>query len=74
MLAVDEHRAVRRFAGAGERNANVGMFRFTGAIHDAAHDSDIEDITPHGDEDEDDFSRIIITFSIQFGILIIILF
>jgi cysteine synthase len=42
LLAVDEDRRRRRLAGAGQRDADVGVLGFAGAVHDAAHDGDIE--------------------------------
>src|SRR5450830_1677375 len=36
-FAIDKHRRGRRFAGAGQADADVGMLRFTGAVDDAAH-------------------------------------
>jgi len=37
VLAVDEHRAVGRFAGAGQADADVGRLRFTRAVDHASH-------------------------------------
>src|SRR5438105_15637228 len=42
LLAIDEHRSRRLLAGAGERNPDVGVFRFTRSVDDAAHDRDVE--------------------------------
>src|ERR1700722_13156214 len=41
-LAVDEDRRGRRFAGAGQRNADVGVLGFARAVDDAAHHRDVE--------------------------------
>src|SRR3984893_2437161 len=41
-LAVDEHRRSRGFAGAGQRDADIGVLGFAGAVDDAAHDRDVE--------------------------------
>src|SRR6266850_7522694 len=41
-LAVDEHGRGRRFAGAGQRDADIGVLGFAGAVDDAAHHSDVE--------------------------------
>src|ERR1700737_4797368 len=41
-LAVDEHRRSRSFAGAGQRDADIGVLGFAGAVDDAAHDRDVE--------------------------------
>src|SRR5579864_5278961 len=40
MLAVDEDRAIGRFAGTGQADADVRRLRFTRAVHDTAHDSE----------------------------------
>src|SRR6185295_18187777 len=37
LLAVDEHRRRRRLAGAGQRDADIGMLRLAWAVDDAAH-------------------------------------
>src|SRR5690606_20453461 len=37
-LAVDEHRCSGRFAGAGQRDADVGVLALAGAVDYAAHD------------------------------------
>ena len=42
LLAVDEHRRGRRFAGARQRDADIGVLGFAGAVDDAAHDRDVE--------------------------------
>src|SRR5262245_55373803 len=42
LLAVDEHRRGRLLAGAGQRDADVGMFGFARAVDDAAHHGDVE--------------------------------
>ena len=42
LLAVDEHRRGRRFAGAGQRDADVGVLGFAGTVDDAAHHRDVE--------------------------------
>src|SRR4249920_2726773 len=38
LLAVDKHRSGRLLAGAGQRDPDIGMLGFPGAVHDAAHD------------------------------------
>src|SRR5215207_6121720 len=38
MKAIDIHRTVRRLAGAGQRDADVGGFGFARPVDDAAHD------------------------------------
>src|SRR5712671_5609737 len=38
VLAVDEHRAARLLAGAGQADADVRRLRFAGTVDDAAHD------------------------------------
>src|ERR1043166_7779896 len=40
VLAVDIYRAVRRLAGAGETDADVGGLRLAGAVDHAAHDGE----------------------------------
>src|SRR5271170_837585 len=35
-------RGFRLFGSAGERNSNVGVLRFAGAVHDAAHHRDLQ--------------------------------
>src|SRR6185312_8275036 len=42
LLAVDEDRRGRLLAGAGERDADVGVLGFAGAVDDAAHYRDVE--------------------------------
>src|SRR3954468_21009925 len=42
LLAVHEHRGGRRFAGAGQGDADVGVLRLAGAIDDATHHCDVE--------------------------------
>jgi len=42
LLAVDEHGCGRRFAGAGQGDADIGVLGFAGAVDDAAHDRDVE--------------------------------
>src|SRR3984957_7650155 len=42
LLAVDEHGCGRGFAGAGQRDANIGVLGLAGAVDDAAHDRDVE--------------------------------
>src|ERR1043166_9016637 len=37
LLAVDEHRRGGLFAGAWQRNADVGVLALARAVHDAAH-------------------------------------
>jgi len=39
-FAVDVNGAARGFAGAGKADADVGGFRFAGAVDDAAHDGE----------------------------------
>src|SRR6476620_2970551 len=41
-LAVDEHGRRRRLAGAGQRDADIGVLVFAGAVDDAAHHRDVE--------------------------------
>src|SRR5262245_15322015 len=40
LLAVDEHRRCRCLAGARQRDADIGVLRFAGAVDDAAHHRD----------------------------------
>src|SRR6202045_1371168 len=42
LLAIHEHWRGRRFAGAGQRDADIGMLGFAGSVDDAAHDGDVE--------------------------------
>src|SRR5215472_1025887 len=42
LLAVDEYRRRRRLAGAGQRDADVGMLALARAVDDATHDGDVE--------------------------------
>src|SRR5581483_8628464 len=42
LLAVDEHRRGRRLTGAGQRDADIGMFAFARTVHDATHDGNIQ--------------------------------
>src|SRR6266852_6442160 len=45
-LAVDEYRRRRGLAGAGQRNADIGMLGFAGTVDDAAHDRNVERFDP----------------------------
>ena len=40
-LAVDVDRGLGFFEGAGQRDADVGVLGFAGAVHDAAHDGEL---------------------------------
>src|ERR1700739_1315831 len=42
LLAVDENRRGRGFAGAGQRNADIGVLGFAGAVDDATHGPELE--------------------------------
>src|SRR5262245_40594118 len=42
LLAVDEHRRGRLLAGAGERDADVGVLALARTVDDAAHHGDVE--------------------------------
>ncbi|QTK80304.1 hypothetical protein AT6N2_C2742 [Agrobacterium tumefaciens] len=42
LFAIDENRCRWALTGAGQRNADIGVFAFAGAIDDAAHDGDVE--------------------------------
>src|SRR5713101_821742 len=40
LLAIDVHRGYRYFVGPGQADADVGVLRFAGPVHHAAHDGD----------------------------------
>ena len=44
LLAVDEHRRGRLLAGAGQRDADVGVLALAGPVDDAAHHRDVESL------------------------------
>src|SRR5690606_25226655 len=46
LFAVDEHGRCRGFAGSGERDADIGMLGFAGAVDDAAHHRDLQLFDP----------------------------
>src|SRR5215212_2104494 len=42
LAAVDVHRRHRHLAGSGQADADVGVLRFAGPVHHAAHDRDAQ--------------------------------